>query len=102
MIYDTLAGFAKEYDCELSAECVSPTMVSDGMMHYRMVDRPMGEFWLDSPTHDKFNDMLDAISGGRIYGRISSVKDSPNSVPCGMKNPRMVKPLLDRIMHWVE
>src|SRR4029079_18923822 len=29
----------------------------------------MGEFWLNSPTHDKPNDMLDAISGGHIYGK---------------------------------
>ena len=29
----------------------------------------MGEFWLNSPTHDKPNDMLDAISGAHIYGK---------------------------------
>ena len=46
-----------------SAECVAPTMVSDGLLHYQKVDLPMGEFWLNSPTHDKPNDMLDAISG---------------------------------------
>ena len=40
-----------------------PTMVSDGLLHYQKVDLPMGEFWLNSPTHDKPNDMLDAISG---------------------------------------
>lgn len=97
VFYDTLADFAKEYDCELSAECVSPTMVSDGMMHYRMVDRPMGEFWLDSPTHDKFNDMLDAISGGRIYGKnIIQGEGFTQLRTMWNENPRMVKPLLDR------
>jgi alpha-L-rhamnosidase len=29
----------------------------------------MGEFWANSPTHDKPNDMLDAISGAHIYGK---------------------------------
>jgi hypothetical protein len=44
-------------------------MVSDGMLHYKSVDVPMGEFWLRSPTHDKPNDMLDAISAAHIYGK---------------------------------
>jgi len=29
----------------------------------------MGEFWNNSPTHDKPNDMLDAISAAHIYGK---------------------------------
>lgn len=52
-----------------SAEAIAPTMLSDGLLHYKLTDRPMGEFWLKSPTHDKPNDMLDAISGARIYGK---------------------------------
>jgi hypothetical protein len=44
-------------------------MLSDGMLHYKNVDVPMGEFWLRSPTHDKPNDMLDAISAAHIYGK---------------------------------
>ncbi len=54
---------------KVSAESVAPTMMSDGMLHAGSVDYPMGEFWLDSPTHDKPNDMLDAISGAHIYGK---------------------------------
>jgi hypothetical protein len=54
---------------QVSAESVAPTMMSDGMLHFGTVDLPMGEFWLDSPTHDKPNDMLDAISGAHIYGK---------------------------------
>ena len=38
-------------------------------MHYQKVDLPMGEFWLEQSTHDKPNDMLDAISGAHIYGK---------------------------------
>jgi len=69
VFYTVFADKAREYDCKFSAECVSPTMVSDGMLHYDKVDFPMGEFWLNSPTHDKPNDMLDAIHGAHIYGK---------------------------------
>lgn len=97
VFYDTLADFAKRYDCEFSAECVSPTMMSDGMMHYKKVDRPMGEFWLQSPTHDKFNDMLDAISGAHIYGKnLIQAEGFTQLRTMWNENPRMVKPLLDR------
>lgn len=54
---------------KVSAESVAPTMMSDGMGHFKTVDYPMGEFWLQSPTHDKPNDMLDAISGAHINGK---------------------------------
>jgi len=64
IFYPTLVANARRMDCQFSAESVAPTMVSDGMQHYRHADIPMGEFWLNSPTHDKPNDMLDAISGG--------------------------------------
>lgn len=67
--YETLANLAHEKGCPFTAESVAPTMVSDGMLHYSAVDIPMGEFWLRSPTHDKPNDMLDAISGGHVYGK---------------------------------
>lgn len=97
VFYGVLAERAKAYDCQLSAECVAPTMVSDGLAHYRMVDRPMGEFWLQSPTHDKLNDMLDAISGAHIYGKkyvqaegFTQVRGTWNEYPA------MLKTLLDR------
>lgn len=97
VFYATVSEFARDYDCELSAECVSPTMVSDGMMHYREVDRPMGEFWLNSPTHDKFNDMLDAISGAHIYGKnIIQGEGFTQLRTMWNENPRIIKPLLDR------
>ncbi|MBO9595515.1 MAG: DNA-binding protein [Niabella sp.] len=69
VFYATLQTLAHEKGATFSAESVAPTMVSDGLLHYRSVDIPMGEFWLNSPTHDKPNDMLDAISGAHIYGK---------------------------------
>jgi hypothetical protein len=67
--FGTLAELAHEQDCWFSAECVAPTMVSDGMRHFSQLDIPMGEFWLRSPTHDKPNDMHDAVSAAHIYGK---------------------------------
>lgn len=69
IFYKTLAKLAHEKGCKFVAESVAPTMLSDGMLHYKTVDIPMGEFWLNSPTHDKPNDMLDAISGAHVYGK---------------------------------
>ena len=69
IFFDEVSTLGKEYGCKLSAECVAPTMVSDGLLHYQHADYPMGEFWLNSPTHDKLNDMLDAVSGAHIYGK---------------------------------
>lgn len=67
--YITLKKLAAEKGCTMSAESVAPTMTGDGLLHYQVADVPMGEFWLNSPTHDKPNDMFDAISGGHIYGK---------------------------------
>jgi hypothetical protein len=67
--YGTLKNLAHAKGVQFSAESIAPTFVSDGLLHYKHADIPMGEFWLNSPTHDKPNDMLDAISGAHIYGK---------------------------------
>jgi hypothetical protein len=67
--FGTLANEAKKAGVKFSSENVAPTMMSDGLLHFKHIDYPSGEFWLKSPTHDKPNDMLDAISGGHIYGK---------------------------------
>jgi len=69
VFFKEVRKLADSYGMKLSTECVAPTMVSDGLRHYAYSDFPMGEFWLNSPTHDKPNDMLDAVSGGHIYGK---------------------------------
>ncbi len=97
VFYQVLAVCAKEYDCQFSAECVAPTMVGDGLLHYQKVDLPMGEFWLNSPTHDKPNDMLDAISGAHIYGKnIIQAEGFTEVRGTWNEHPGMLKPLLDR------
>ncbi|OQP66395.1 DNA-binding protein [Niastella vici] len=65
----TLKKLAAEKGCVMTAENVAPTMTSDALLHFQVTDIPMGEFWLRSPTHDKPNDMFDAISGAHIYGK---------------------------------
>lgn len=87
---------AHEYGCELSSESMAPTMVSDGIDHFRYADIPMGEYWLNSPTHDKPNDMADAISGAHIYGK-QIIQGEGFTEVRGVWNetPAMIKPLLD-------
>ena len=95
--FATVAQKAREYGVQLSSESVAPTMVSDGMDHYRYVDVPMGEYWLNSPTHDKPNDMLDAISGAHVYGKnIVQAEGFTEVRGVWDETPASVKPLLDR------
>jgi len=97
VFFVTVAQKARDYGVQLSSESVAPTMVSDGMEHYKYVDLPMGEYWLNSPTHDKPNDMLDAISGAHVYGKQLVQAEGFTEVR-GVwdETPAMVKPLLDR------
>jgi hypothetical protein len=67
--YGTLAELAHADGFTFTGEAVAPVMLSDGMLHYKYVDVPMGEFWFKSPSHDKPADILDATSGGHVYGR---------------------------------
>jgi hypothetical protein len=67
--YGTLADLAHTDGFTFTGEAVAPVMLSDGMLHYKYVDIPMGEFWYKSPSHDKPTDILDATSGGHVYGR---------------------------------
>ena len=97
VFFTTLSEYAKEKDCLFSAECVSPTMVSDGMLHYQNVDLPMGEFWLNSPTHDKPNDMIDAVHGAHIYGKnIIQAEGFTQVRGVWDEDPAVLKPLMDR------
>lgn len=97
VFFETLARKAREYGVKLSSESVAPTMVSDGMEHYRVVDMPMGEFWLNSPTHDKPNDMLDAISGAHVYQKnIVQAEGFTEVRGVWDETPASIKALLDR------
>jgi predicted GH43/DUF377 family glycosyl hydrolase len=95
--YGILASLAREQGCAFSAECTAPTMMGDGMAHFAAVDVPMGEFWLRSPTHDKVNDMLDAISAAHVYGKPVVQAEAFTELRLAWdEHPGMLKALGDR------
>jgi hypothetical protein len=95
--FGTLQTLAKKRGVLFSAESVAPTMLSDGMLHYSKVDLPMGEFWLRSPTHDKPNDMLDAIHGAHIYGKNIVQAEAFTQIRAAFdEHPGNIKALADR------
>ena len=95
--FTTVRQKAREYGVLLSSESVAPTMVSDGMDHFKYVDVPMGEYWLNSPTHDKPTDMLDAISGAHVYGKnIVQAEGFTEVRGVWDETPASIKALLDR------
>ncbi|HEY4108831.1 glycosyl hydrolase [Puia sp.] len=95
--YVTLKKLAHAHGCAFSAESVAPTMTSDGMLHFSEADIPMGEFWLRSPTHDKPNDILDAVSGAHLYGKkIVQAEAFTELREAWDESPAMLKPLQDR------
>jgi len=97
VFYGTLRELTNEAGVKFVAESVAPTMVSDGMLHYSKVDYPMGEFWLRSPTHDKPNDMLDAISGAHVYGKNIVQAEAFTQLRMAFdEHPGNMKALLDR------
>lgn len=95
--FKTLTDLAHEYDLKVSHESIAPTFPADGLQHYQYADHPMGEYWLNSPTHDKPNDMLDAISGAHIY-RKNIIQAEGFTEVRGVwdETPAMLKPMLDR------
>jgi len=95
--FGTMAELAHTNGCIFSAECIAPTMTSDGMLHYNTADIPMGEFWFRSPTHDKPNDILDAISGAHIYGKPVIQAEAFTQLSMAWdEHPEMLKVLADR------
>ena len=95
--FKTFTTLAQEHNLKVSHESIAPTFPADGLQHYQYADHPMGEYWLNSPTHDKPNDMLDAVSGAHIYGK-NIVQAEGFTEVRGVWNetPAMLKPMLDR------
>ena len=97
IFFTTLRQRAEGMGMKFSSESIAPTMCADGLDHYRYADYPMGEYWLNSPTHDKPNDMLDAISGAHIYGKnIVQAEGFTEVRGVWDEHPAMIKTLLDR------
>lgn len=97
VFYNTMAKFAHKHGTLFTGECVAPTMTSDGMMHNSALDIPMGEFWLNSPSHDKPIDMVDAVSGAHVYGKNIVQAEAFTTVRMAWDEyPGMLKPVGDR------
>lgn len=95
--FQTLRRMADKYGVQFTAETTAPVMASDGLSHFRFTDRTMGEFWFRSPSHDKPNDILDAISGGHIYGKNVVMSEAFTQIRMQWdEHPRLLKPLQDR------
>lgn len=95
--FGTLKQLAHEKGVNFTAEATAPVMTADGMQHFKEVDVPMGEFWLRSPSHDKPNDVRDAISGGHIYGKQVIMAEAFTEVRMNwLESPAMLKTLQDR------
>lgn len=99
--FATMTRLAHQQGKTISHESIAPTFVADGMEHYRLADVAMGEFWLNSPTHDKPNDMLDAVSGAHIYGKnIVQAEGFTEVRGVWDETPASLKTLLDRNYCW--
>lgn len=97
----TLTRLAKANGKTISHESIAPTFVADGLEHYKYSDNPMGEYWLNSPTHDKPNDMLDAVSGAHVYGKnIVQAEGFTEVRGVWDETPASLKALLDRNFCW--
>ncbi|HLS95879.1 MAG TPA: glycosyl hydrolase [Sphingobacterium sp.] len=95
--FQTLRNMADKYRVKFTAEATAPVMTGDGLSHFRFTDRTMGEFWFRSPSHDKPNDILDAISGGHIYGKNIVMSEAFTQIRMQWdEHPRLLKPVQDR------
>lgn len=74
--FKTIADLAHANGCQFSAEPPNPTYFADGLEYADYADLPMGEFWLNTPRNDKPNDIKDAVSGARIYGKPATGAES--------------------------
>lgn len=94
--YEPFTKLGAEQGAGFSAECIAPTMMSDGLQHFKFADIPMGEFWLNSVNQDKPNDIMDAIHGGEIYGkRIIGAEAFTQNPMRWNEDPYWLKPIGD-------
>jgi len=95
--YGTLQEESRRKGVLFSAESMAPVGVGDGLLHFKHADLPMGEYWFRSPSHDKPNDILDAVSGAHIYGKPVVQAESFTEIRLDWdEDPAMLKPLADR------
>jgi hypothetical protein len=95
--FGVMRELAHEAGCHYTGEATAPVTVADGLRHFDFLDVPMAEFWLRSPTHDKPNDTLDAVSGAHVYGKPVVAVEAFTQVRMAWdEHPGMLKALGDR------
>lgn len=95
--HGTMKQLAHQKGVRYSSESVAPVFVSDGMLHFKNTDVPTGEFWFRSPSHDKPNDILDAVSGAHVYGKKLVRAEAGTEIRLDWdEHPGMLKTLFDR------
>ncbi|MGM1427633.1 glycosyl hydrolase [Sphingobacterium lactis] len=95
--FGTLKAKTEKYGVKFTAETTAPVMVGDGLSHFQFTDNTMGEFWFRSPSHDKPNDVLDAVSAGHIYGKNIVMAEAFTQIRMQWdEHPRLLKPVQDR------
>ena len=67
--YATMHRLAHENGAIVMSEDVNPAIAADGMHYYKYADWVGSEFWVRASQNWKPNDVRDATSGGRIYGK---------------------------------
>lgn len=93
----TMAAEAHKLGVKFVVESTAPVGVGDGMLHHKYADYPMGEFWFRSPSHDKPNDILDAVSAAHIYGKPVVQAESFTEIRLDWnETPAMLKSYADR------
>ena len=94
--FRTMGELAHRHGCVFSAEPPNPTFPADGMQHFQYVDRPMGEFWLNTPHNDKPTDINDAVCAARLYGKPYAQAESfTEGLITWDEHPFTLKPLGD-------
>ncbi len=94
--YEPFVKLGHDRGTAFSAENIAPTMMADGLQHFKYVDFPMGEFWLNSVNQDKPNDIMDAVNGGHIYGkRIIGAEAFTQNPIHWREDPYYLKPIGD-------
>lgn len=67
--YGVIYQLAKRDGVVVTSQSVNQAMNVDDMEYFRYTDWPGGEFWIRATNNWKPNDIADAVSGARIYGK---------------------------------
>ena len=92
--YGTFVGLTHDTGARFSMENIAPVTTADSMELFRLADYPMGEFWFNSRDYDKPNDILDAISGGHIYGKRIIPAEAFTQISMNLdEHPYLIEPM---------